>query len=167
MSASSYPEMVSLVYWWDIEGNRWAEVTWAAWAASSGINSPAKPLLGIRPGDTHFVVCVVDDDGSMANIIPHRYLIDAEGYRRHGDEPITEDENKFEREYYLKRETTEFENERHTEINQKIYRWSLPPAEAAQKLLRTLPSPPSMNLKHGIRHFMAACGVSMLSTRLQ
>ena len=42
-----------------------------------------------------------------------------------------QNENKFEREYYLKRETTEFENERHTEINEKIYRWSLPPAEAA------------------------------------
>jgi hypothetical protein len=167
MSASSYPEMVSLVYWWDSEAGRWDEVSWDDWVASSGISAPAKPLPGVRPGDTRFVVCVVDDDGSIANIIPHRYLIDGDGYRRHGEEPITDEEKIFERKYYLKRETTEGEDYRHKEINEKIYLWSLPPAAAARILLSVLPAPPSMNVEHGIRHFMTACGVSQPSGRLQ
>lgn len=159
--------MVSLVYWWDSRAERWGEVSWDAWAASSGVSAPAKPLPSIRPGDTHFVVCVVDDDGSIANIIPHRYLIDEQGYRRHGNEPITDQENEFERAYYLKKETTEAEDRRHVEINEKIYRWSLPPADAARILLRVLPAPPSVNNQHGIRHFLNACGASLHSTCLQ
>ena len=164
---SSYPEMVSLVYWWDSAACHWEEVSWNDWVASSDIRGPAKPLSGLRPGDTHFAVCVIDDDGSIANIIPHRYLIDDEGHRRHGDDPITDEENKFEREYYLKKDTTESEDRRHKEINDKIYRWSLPPTAAARQLLSALPAPPSMNVQHGIRHFMASCGVSLYSGRLQ
>jgi hypothetical protein len=167
MSASSFPEMVSLVYWWDGGAKRWQEVSWDLWMASSGVSAAAKPLPGIRPGDTHFVVCVVDDDGSIANIIPHRYLIDEQGYRHHGDEPVTDEENEFERAYCLKRETTEAEDRRHVEINEKVYRWSLPSAGDARALLRMLPAPPSVNAKHGIRHFLSACGASLHSTRLQ
>src|SRR5690348_10420614 len=130
MSASSYPEMVALVYWWDHEALRWTEVSWDKWAASTGIRAPGRPLTGIRPGDTYFAVCVIDDDGSIANIIPHRYIIDAEGYRRRSNEPITHEEKEIESAHYIKRETTEAEDRRHLEINEKIYRWSLPPTDA-------------------------------------
>jgi hypothetical protein len=159
--------MVCLVYWWDSEDRRWVEVSWNDWAASSGTRAPAKSLPGVRPGDTHFVVCVVDDDGSIANIIPHRYLIDGDGYRRRGDELISDEKNIFERKYYLKRETTEAEDRRHKEINDKIYRSSFAPAAAARTLLSVLPAPPSMNVEHGIRHFRAGCGVSLPSAGLQ
>lgn len=167
MSASSFPEIDSLVYWWDDTAEQWREVSWSAWEASSGFSVPVKPLSDIRAGDTHFTVCVIDDDGSVANIIPHRYLLDEQGFRRHGDEPITDEERDFENAYCMKRETTEAEDRRHVEINQRIYRWSLPSADAARKLLRTLPSPPSVDAKHGIRSFLDACGASLRSTRLQ
>jgi hypothetical protein len=159
--------MVSRVYWWDSEDRSWVEVSWNDWVASSGIRAPVKRLPRVRPGDTRFVVCVVDDDGSIANIIPHRYLIDGDRYRRRADEPITDEERTFESNYCLKRETTEAEDRRHEEINDKIYRWSLPPAATARILLSVLPAPPSMSIDHGIRHFIAARGVSLPSGRLQ
>jgi hypothetical protein len=167
MTALSYPIESSLVYWWDSIAAHWHQVSWHDWAASAGVSGRAKPLPMVRPGDTHFVVCVHDDDGSIANIIPHRYTIDADGFRRRGDDGITDEETAFESAYYLKKDTTDDEDCRHREINEKVYRWSLPPAKIARELLRALPSPPSIVPTHGVRHFMSACGIALHSTHLQ
>jgi restriction system protein len=145
----------TLVYWWASANQFWQELSWDEWAASSGVMQPAMPLHSVQRGDTYFALCVRDDDGSIANIIPHRYVIDAGGYRRGGDDGITAEETAFEREIYIKRQLSPEEEQRHIEINEKIYRWSLPSPAIAQELLRVLPAAPSAVPTHGIRHWLA------------
>jgi hypothetical protein len=154
-----------LVYWWNEIAGLWHQLSWASWVHS---RSRSKPLPGVHAGDTRFAVCVVDDDGSIANVIPHRYMIDDSGYPLgHPDYPMTKDDKDFWRRHFVDPYPSEADCRRWEEINERDYRWSLPSAAAVRALLRTLPTPPSMNPEHGIWSFAAAGGGVLASRRRQ
>lgn len=147
----------TLVYWWDQQRDYWVRLQWddfEQWLNKS------EPLPVIPPGDQYFVVCVADDDGSICNILPHRYVFDDGGRRRRGDNgPLSDEDVAFDRKILVKRdELTAAEQHRFEEIQERIYRWCLPPVDAARRLFAVLPAPLGPG---GVFHFRAAYGTSL------
>jgi hypothetical protein len=139
-------------YWWD--GSAWRVIDWAIWEASI----LADGSLPLPTGEHHAVVLVIDDDGSIANIAPHRFIVDKVGKRHAGCDPISAEDDQFYRAIMLKKDATEAELHRYHEISEKHWRWALPSPLAVRALLQALPGLPSNNHERGIWAFLAAYG---------
>jgi hypothetical protein len=61
---------------WNEAERKWHAIAWLAWMKFRG---GFEPLSGIGAGDHWFVVCIVDGQGTLFNIIPHRYRLDRDG----------------------------------------------------------------------------------------
>jgi hypothetical protein len=92
----------SLVYWWNPARKIWVQVSWEAWTAARAVDgSKPAPVVGLSAGDHYFVVCILDDDGTVVNIIPHRYEMPQPGIIGPGVFDWTEEECEFIDKMYL------------------------------------------------------------------
>jgi len=180
----------SRAYWWNAAVEAWQPVDPDDWLRLKGISpevsrepmaddisreeifdryerleiAPTAPRW-LGPGEYYFMYCVIHD-GTVANIIPYRFKIDAAGVHQQ-DAPMNDTEIALVRKYYSAVEIGEIsdaELKRIRELERRDYRYSLPPPAIAQALFTALPGLPDP--KKGAGHYMEACGVTLASVRL-
>ena len=134
-----------LVLHWLPKEDRWALVRWDDWVKFLGIGQPQKVGLPRVNGGVHyFLVCVLDDYGAPANLIPHKYFINPDGTPRADNfGGATKEERETYGTLFLKRERTPEEEKLFNQLAEKMWgRVMFPPAESVYALLRILPKRP-------------------------
>lgn len=131
------------IFHWLPEKDEWEPISYEAWTGFKGILTPRTGLPGISGGVHHFIACVLDDDGTVVNLIPHKYLIEMNGKLGPANfEGLTKDE----REEYWKlmtaREDTPEDRKRLNEIRDKMWPAYQPPKESIEALKWVLPNRP-------------------------
>ena len=151
-----------LVFRWAENSSEWVPVSWSAWSAFRGGQGHS-----FSAGDHRFVVCVVIEDGTIANLVPHRYQINHDGRVTDAFDGLDDTERAEVQRIMVDRDATPEDTERYRELMERGWRLAMPPFSAARKLLRNLPKPLSTEMQHGYRHFLEACGGNSGSTALQ
>lgn len=160
--AQSTVERDPLVFRWVESSAEWVPVSWGEWFSFRG--GRAHPFSA---GDHRFVVCVVIEDGTIANIIPHRYQIDDHGQVIDAFDGLDDVERAEVQRIMIARDASAQDTERYRELMERGWRLALPAISAARELLRSLPTPLSADKQHGYRHFIEACGGWSGSSSLQ
>jgi len=115
-------------------------------------------------GDVFIMAVVLSDDGSVANMIPHRYRFDDSGRRLPGDVgPLTNDENSELNRLCLLRNHTESEKARLQSLNEKVWEWCLPKQDEIRSLIRMLGR--DIDSSGGVTHMLAAIGIDTTNWR--
>jgi hypothetical protein len=73
--AFEYPSQV--LHWRPAEDRR-EPVSWDDWLQFRELKQPFIPLPGVK-GGIHYFVVYIHDDSTPINLVPHKYLIDADG----------------------------------------------------------------------------------------
>ena len=75
----------TVILHWNECGTTWAQLPWRDWVRFRGFDDGGLSLLaGAEAGEHYFLVCVLDDRGELANVIPHRYVLSTDGRLVHG-----------------------------------------------------------------------------------
>jgi hypothetical protein len=127
---------------WLPEEDRWELIGWEDWTAFRGIMAPSIGLPGIAGGIHYFIVCV-HDDGTLVNLLPHKYVIELDGrIGPHNFPGLTREERLTYSQIMLARESNPKDKARLDEIRSKMWDVFLPPPESIPALRRALPKPP-------------------------
>lgn len=127
---------------WQPAKDRWEAIPWEAWAAFRGHEAPSVGLPGISGGVHYFVVCVYD--GALpVNIIPHKYLIEADGSMGAANfGGLTREEREDFDRLMIAKTLSPRDEERLNEIRRKAGKVLLPPRESIRALVVALPQLP-------------------------
>jgi hypothetical protein len=126
------------------------------------------PISGIRrwrAGEHYFLVCVLDDRGELANVIPHRYVLSTDGRLVHGFDGLRQAEREEYCRIQLLPQPTIEDSERYNELDARGFAVNLPPAHTVQPLLRALPGLAGAQPAGACWHFLSAIGISRSSAR--
>jgi hypothetical protein len=158
------PENTVILHWDECQ-SAWAELPWRDWVRFRGFGEGGSLLAGAEAGEHYFLVCVLEDDGDLANVIPHRYVLSTDGRLVHGFDGLGASERE---EYYriqvLLSPTIE-DSERYSELGSRGFAVNLPPPRTVQPLLRALPGLAGARQNAGCWHFLSAIGICRASTR--
>ena len=78
------PDSTVILHWDKCEAV-WAELSWRDWVRFRGFDGGGcRLLVGVEAGEHYFLVCVLGDRGELCNVIPHRYVMSADGRLVHG-----------------------------------------------------------------------------------
>jgi hypothetical protein len=168
------PEEDMVIFHWNEAARTWDQKSWQDWMCFMGVGDGPqgekfRPLPGIRAGDHYFVVCIVDEDRTLYNILPHRYLIDHDGRivddRYFGvlSEAETELYEALNKRAYQYPQTHPLNDKEKTEFDTtrgRLWRSWLPPRDAAMVLIRQLPGFPKAWPDRPQLAFLAAFGIS-------
>ena len=139
MNVIGSPANTVILHWDECE-TTWAQLPWRDWVRFRGFDDGGLSLLaGAEAGEHYFLVCVLDDRGELANVIPHRYVLSTDGRLVHGFDGLRQ----AEREEYCRIQLlllpTIEDSERYTELDARGFAVNLPPPHTVQPLLRALP----------------------------
>jgi hypothetical protein len=156
----------TVILHWDECGTTWAQLPWRDWVRFRGFDDGGLSLLaGAEAGEHYFLVCVLDDRGELANVIPHRYVLSTDGRLVHGFDGLRQ----AEREEYCRIQLlllpTIEDAERYTELDARGFAVNLPPPHTVQPLLRALPGLAGAQPSGACWHFLSAIGISRSSAR--
>jgi hypothetical protein len=130
----------------------WRQIPWDAW-----LQFRCGGELGAFRGETYFIVLVLDDDGTVANALPHRYLLSDGGRMMDRISTWSDEDLRLYNAYYAGRVLALEEDEKVTKLMERDYQLSLPPLDAVHSFLRRLPGPIKPGL--GFDHFLRAVGI--------
>src|SRR2546430_14893488 len=75
----------TVILHWDECEAVWAELSWRDWVRFRGFDESGFHLLvGAEAGEHFFLVCILGDRGELCNVIPHRYVMSADGRLAYG-----------------------------------------------------------------------------------
>jgi hypothetical protein len=159
------PENTVILHW-DECRTSWAQLSWCDWVRFRGFGEGgASVLAGAEAGEHYFLVCVLDDGGELANVIPHRYVLSTDGRLVHGFDGLGAAERE---EYYriqvLALPTIE-DSERYNELGARGFSVNLPPLHTVQPLLRAMPGLAGAQHSAACWDFLSAIGVCRSSMR--
>jgi hypothetical protein len=158
------PENTVILHWEECR-SEWIELPWPDWVRFRGFAERQSLLAGANAGEHYFLVCMLEDAGDLANVIPHRYVLSTDGRLVHGFDGLGASERE---EYYriqaLPLPTIE-DSEFYNELGERGFAVNLPPVHTVQPLLRSLPG--LAGAQHGAAcwHFLSAIGVCRASMR--
>lgn len=150
-----------VVLHWNERAATWEPFRWDDWMAFRGYGDNFRPLLGVREGDHYFVVCVVDEERTLYNILPHRYRIDRDGrITDHEFDDLTPDDRAFVSKWNISRDVpTGADGERFDSLRDRMWRSWLPPKHAAATLIQNLPGFPATGDERPAMSFLRAFGI--------
>jgi hypothetical protein len=156
----------TVILHWDEGRAAWARLSWRDWVRFRGFGKDGLGLLaGAQAGEHYFLVCVLGDDGELANVIPHRYVLSTDGRLAHGFDGLAE----AEREEYYRIQVlalpTEEDADRYAELGKRGFAVNLPPVHTRQPLLTAMPGLVGAQHNAACWHFLSAIGVCRSSTR--
>jgi hypothetical protein len=165
MRMAGTPENTVILHW-DECGAAWSRLSWRDWVRFRGLGAGGLSLLaGAEPGEHYFLVCILDDGGELANVIPHRYVMSADGRLVHGFDGLGAAERE---EYYriqvLVLPTLE-DAERYGELDARALAVNLPPRHTVQPLLKAIPGLAGARHSAACWDFLSAIGVCRSSAR--
>ena len=152
------------IYWW--RGDGWAEIAWEVWAAFLSPGGEQRPLPAVPPGDHHFVVAITATDGTIANVIPHRYRIGGGGRPSESSRGLSASEEaefrQLSKGFYAAADSTLSDQQvgRFEALREIVYAAALPPYDACVAL------PAALNARYceddvGVRHFLHAIALKV------
>lgn len=156
----------TVILHWDEDRTAWGTLSWGDWVRFRGSGEGGASLLaGADAGEHYFLVCVLGDRGELANVIPHRYVLSADGLLVHGFDGLARAEREeYHRIQVLHLPTIE-DSERYNELDARGFTVNLPPLHTVGPLLRDMPglagAPPSA----ACWHFLSAIGICRSSAR--
>ena len=159
------PANTVILHWNECQ-TAWMELPWGEWVRFRGFgNGGASLLAGAEAGEHYFLVCVLGDDGELANVIPHKYVLSNEGRLVHGFDGLEASERE---EYYriqsLLLPTIE-DSERYQVLGSCGFTVNLPPLHTVQPLLTALPGLAGAHHSAACWDFLSAIGICRASTR--
>lgn len=151
-----------MVLHWNASTSEWAPILWDAWMHFRALRGEFRPLNGVGSGDHCFVVCIVDNEGTLYNILPHRYRIDADGrITDHYFDDLNEEERSFVSKWQVDRSAPQgADADRFDALRRRIWRCNLPPADAAAALIRNLPGFPATDMNRPVLSFLREFGIA-------
>jgi hypothetical protein len=156
----------TVILHWNEDLTTWATLSWREWVRFRGFGEGGMSLLaGAEAGEHYFLVCILGDGGELANVIPHRYVLSADGRLVHGFDGLGEAERK---EYYGIQELllpTVEDSERCNELEARGFTVNLPPPHTVQPLLKTIPGLAGAPSSAACWHFLSAIGICRPSAR--
>lgn len=156
-------ELTPRILWWNIDARRWQEIPWDAWRNFRGPDIGSKVgdgcLRGVPAGDHRFALCIMDECGSVANVITHRYIIGDRGELVSSVDGLSDDERKELDRLYLLHAPSLEDDARLADIRAKWGAKLTLPHEAAMALMRDLPGPPVEDRNCGVWRFFAEVGI--------
>ena len=139
MNVIGSPANTVILHWDECE-TTWAQLPWRDWVRFRGFDDGGLSLLaGAEAGEHYFLVCVLDDRGELANVIPHRYVLSTDGRLVHGFDGLRQAEREEYCRIQLLLMPTIEDSERYTELDARGFAVNLPPPHTVQPLLRALP----------------------------
>ena len=91
------PENTVILHWDECRAT-WHQLAWRDWVRFRRSDDGGHSVLvGAEAGEHYFLVCVLGDRGELANVIPHRYLLSANGRLVHDFDGLGQSERE---EYY-------------------------------------------------------------------
>lgn len=149
-----------MVFHWNPATSEWAPILWDAWMHFRALRGDFRPLNGVKSGDHYFVVCIVDNDGTLYNILPHRYRLDADGrITDHYFDDLTEEERAFVSKWQVDRNVPRgADADKFDALRWRMWRGNLPPADAAGALIRNLPGFPATDANRPVLSFLREFG---------
>ena len=122
----------------------WEKISLETWQRFLGLKSPPVGLSSAKGGIHFFVVCV-DENNVPLNLVPHKYLVDANGQIGSDNfAGLNREERNDYRQLMLSSEPREESPVRLQEIREKMWSVYFPPRESILALFRALPNvPPS------------------------
>ena len=152
----------TLVLHWNEAVGSWNPIRWDSWSHFRAIMTDFQPLAGVGAGDHSFVICVVDQDRTLHNIIPHRYRVDEGGrITDHEFDDLTADERAFVDRITMQKELPSDEDRpRFDRLRERIWQSHLPSPAAARALINDLPGFPVRDHQRPVWSFLSAFGIS-------
>ena len=158
------PENTVILHWDECQ-TAWAELPWRDWVRFRGFGEGGSLLAGAEAGEHYFLVCVLENSGDLANVIPHRYVLSTDGRLVHGFDGL----GALEREEYYRIQVLHIptieDSERYNELGLRGFAVNLPPLHTVQPLLRALPGLAGAQQSAACWHFLSAIGICRASTR--
>jgi hypothetical protein len=159
------PDNTVILHWNECQ-SEWMELPWRDWVRFRGFGEGGTTLLaGAEAGEHYFLVCVLGDGGELANVIPHRYVLSADGRLVYGFDGLEAPE----REEYCRIQTllspTIEDSERYNELGSCGFTANLPPLHTVHSLLRALPGLAGAQHSAACWDFLSAIGICRASTR--
>jgi hypothetical protein len=155
----------TIILHWKEDLTTWTTLSWRDWVRFRGFGEGGMSLLaGAEAGEHYFLVCILGRSGELANVIPHRYVLSAEGRLAHGFDGLADAERK---EYYGIQELllpTVEDSERCNELEARGFSANLPPLHTVQPLLKVIPGLAGAQTS-AAWNFLAAIGVCRSSAR--
>jgi hypothetical protein len=125
------------------EENRRETISWDSWVAFRGVFQEQVPLPTVGGGIHHFMICVLDDDETAVNVIPHKYLIEPNGsIGRDNFAGFTKEDREEDMRLMRLREFGPGDRERLDQLHRKMEIAYAPPSDSIIALLRALPTAP-------------------------
>jgi hypothetical protein len=158
------PENTVILHWEESQA-AWEPLPWQEWVRFRGFGEGGVRLLaGAEAGEHYFLVCMLGDNGALANVIPHRYVMSTDGRLVHGFDGLAPEEREEScRIEELPLPTIE-DRERYRELGARGFAINLPPLHTLQPLLRTMPGLAGAHHGAACWHFLSAIGVCRSST---
>jgi hypothetical protein len=156
----------TVILHWDESRSDWATLSWFDWVRFRGLGAGGRSLLaGAAAGEHYFLVCVLDEGGELANVIPHRYVLSADARLVHGFDGLGAPERaEYDRISVLAWPTSE-DAERHRELDRRGLMVNLPPAHTVAPLLRVIPGLAGAPPRAACWHFLSAIGICRSGAR--
>jgi hypothetical protein len=156
----------TVILHWDECRTAWAELSWREWVRFRGLSGGEfGELAGAEAGEHFFLVCILGDRGELCNVIPHRYIMSANGRLVYGFDGLEaaerEESSRIER---LLLPTLE-DSERYQEFGARGLSVNLPPLHTVQPLLRAMPGLADAQSGGACWHFLSAIGICRPGTR--
>jgi hypothetical protein len=158
------PENTVILHWDECQ-TAWEPLSWRDWVRFRGFGQGATLLAGAEAGEHYFLVCILGDCGDLANVIPHRYVMSADGRLVHGFDGLeTAEREESSRIEDLALPTIE-DSERYSELGARGFAVNLPPLHTLQPLLRTMPGLAAAHHGAACWDFLSAIGMCRPSTK--
>ncbi|HZO44931.1 MAG TPA: hypothetical protein VFB68_03510 [Xanthobacteraceae bacterium] len=156
----------TVILHWDECRSAWAQLSWLDWVRFRRLSDGGRSrLAGAQAGEHYFLVCVLEDDGELANVIPHRYVLSTDGRLVHGFDGL----EAAEREEYCRIQVltapTAEDLERYDELGAREFAVNLPPVHTVLPLMRTIPGLAGAKHSAACWDFLSAIGVCRSGTR--
>ena len=163
--AQGTPDKTVILHW-DECRTAWAELPWRDWVRFRGLGEgKSSELAGAEAGEHFFVVCILGDRGELCNVIPHRYVMSADGRLVHGFDGLEDDERKESSRIEELLLPTVEDSERYEEFGARGLSVNLPPTHSVQQLLRAIPGLAGAPSGAACWPFLSAIGICRSGTR--
>ncbi|MGB5904461.1 MAG: hypothetical protein WBH00_16590 [Xanthobacteraceae bacterium] len=151
-----------IVLHWNAATSEWTMIPWDAWMHFRALRGDFRALSGLKSGDHYFVVCIVDSDGTLYNILPHRYRLDADGHiTDHHFDDLDGSERAFVSKWQVDQDAPQgADADKFDELRGRIWRGNLPPTDAARALIRNLPGFPATDTNRPVLSFLREFGIA-------
>jgi hypothetical protein len=155
-----------IILHWDETRAEWDTFAWSDWVRFRAFVEDRLPeLSGAKPGEHYFVVCMMGERGDLADVIPHKYILSADGRLVHAFDGLDAVERAERRRLGRLPAPTVEDTERYNELCTLGFAVNLPPPHTVAPLLKSMPGLAGAQPTAACWRFLSAIGINSSSSR--